>query len=118
MRMLTAALAVLLVAGALAVGLGCGGGTRSSDFEGDWLEEGRAPEYVMSIEATSADTLRVDYGRFYQSPREFQFDDGRLTYSSGKSQAPDVITRDRTHNAITITSGSTGQSVTLIPATP
>jgi hypothetical protein len=55
----------------------------------------------------------VSYRRFYPSYGEFRFEDGKLSYSPVTPDMTDVITYDSDSDAITITSGSSGDSHTL-----
>ena len=58
--------------------------------------------------------LGVTYQRFYSSPGQFRLVDGRLAYAAMSPEIADVITYDAATDCITITSGSTDESFTLV----
>jgi len=107
-------LLVLLAAlAALAAFGGCGETAEPSDFVGMWHETGQDPARVMEIRCVDEALFEVVYLRFYPSRAEFRLDDGELTYSAVTPEMTDVITYDAESEALTITSGSTGDSFTL-----
>jgi len=110
------ALAAALIV--IALGLwGCGDSAAPEDFVGTWQETEAALPYAMRIASPRDDVFRVTYARFYPSHGEFRLADGELRYAAVTPEMTDVITYDAESDRITITSGSTDESHTLVRMT-
>jgi len=118
LRKAVVALSVALLLGSVALSLAaCGGDAEPEDFPDVWTETGEKP-HALRIEDPRDGVYRVYYDRFYPAYGEFEFKDGKLTYAPVSVEMVDEITYEADGDTITITSGNTGDSYTLIRARP
>ena len=108
-----AVIALVLLFAGFAVGA-CGSETDPDSFFGYWEETGTGDWYSMQIVPATPDIYAVNYRRFYPKYGEFRLEGDTLVYSPVSPDMTDVITYDADSDSITITSGASGDSRTLI----